>query len=310
MKKVELFIVPYAKENEIKTRLVVDGNEIDSKDNRLTNLVVYQPMRKWLNPYIRKLFVWDGLLAEVIEEFNDKSIHLVFHGCKADYTLFKKSILLQQMKLNRNGGAVDVTFEIVDKWNPKKTVKELVDVLDDLRVEADNWSEDGIIKEIDHIKDEVCNCKVLLKTEYHSSPTEFQNLLLKQHIGVQSDSVLTIIPVDGCASVSGIRDFVKSLIGENNADGKYMVVNTSMQENDALSDAIIPLDGGNDLNVMYIENDGENYIQEIEKMYYLSVLPGSVQKTIEILQRFPDHDTNSFLIDISDRIEYLFHIAL
>ena len=90
MKKVELYIIPYAKDNEMKTRLVVDGNKIDSKDNRLTNLVVYQPMRKWLNPYKKKLFVWDGLLAEIIEEFNDKSIHFVFCGCKADFTIFKK----------------------------------------------------------------------------------------------------------------------------------------------------------------------------------------------------------------------------
>ena len=60
MKKVELYIIPYAKDNEMKTRLVVDGNKIDSKDNRLRNLVVYQPMRKWLNPYKKKLCVWDG----------------------------------------------------------------------------------------------------------------------------------------------------------------------------------------------------------------------------------------------------------
>ena len=138
MKKIELFIIPYAKENAVKTRLVVDGNKIDSKDNRLTNLVVYQPMSRWLTPYKKKLFMWEGLLPEIIEEFNDKSVQFQFHGCKADYLLFRKNILEQQLKLNRNGGAVEVELEHFDLWNGKATVRNLMEILEDMHVEADN----------------------------------------------------------------------------------------------------------------------------------------------------------------------------
>ncbi len=308
MKNVELYIVPYAKENEVKTRLVVDGNKIDSKDNRLTNLVVYQPMRKWLNPYKKKLFVWDGLLAEIIEEFNDKSLHFVFHGCKADFTIFKKSILLQQINLNRNGGAVEVAFEFVDKWNPNKTLKELIDILDDLRVEADNWGEDEIIKEIDHLKGGICSCTVTMKPDYMSSSNELRNVLQNHNIGLSNDSELTIIPVDGSISVSGICHFLSSLIEENDANKKYMVINTSTRDNEVLFDAVVSLNSVSDSNIKYIENDGENYILEIVKIYYLSIFPIAKQKAVKILHMFPDHDTNNFLIDISDRIDNLFCI--
>lgn len=310
MKKIELFIIPYAKENQVKTRLIVDSNRIDSKDNRFTNLVVYQPMRKWLNPYKKKLFVWEGLLAEIIEEFNDKSIHFIFHGCKSDYILFKKSILVQQIKLNRNGGSVDVAFELIDKWNPVKTVKELIDILDDLRIEADNWGEDDIIKEIDLLKGDVYGCKVMLKSEYLSSPAEFQNMLQKHHIDMKNNAALTIIPVDERVSASDIRRFIAALNDKNNADRKYIVVNTSTQENDELFNAVISFDNGSDTCIKYIENDGENYMREIEKLYYRFVLPNSIQKTTEILRMFPDYDTNNFLIDIFDRIEDLFRIKL
>lgn len=310
MKKVELQIVPYTKENEIKTRLVVDGNKITSKDNRLTNLVVYQPMHKWLNPYKKKLFMWDGLLAEMIEEFNDKSIHFVFSGCKADFTIFKKSVLLQQTKLNRNGGGVDVIFEFTDTWNPHDTIKEIVDILDDLRVEADNWGEDEIIKEIDLLKGEICSCDVSVKTDYITSPNEFINLLQMHKVTINEDSKLTIIPADESVSVPGIRQFLTSVAEKNEAAKKYLVINISAKENEALFEAVVALNAHGDSNVRYIENDGNTYISEIVKMYYLATLPITKQKTIEILHMFPDYDTNSFLVDIADRIDDLFRIRL
>lgn len=311
MKKIELFIIPYAKENEVKTRLIVDGNKIDSKDNRLTNLVVYQPMRKWLNPYKKKLFVWEGLLAEVVEEFNDKTIHFVFHGCKADYILFKKSILVQQLKLNRNGGAVDVSFETIDKWNPKITVKELDELLDDLRVEADNWGEDEIIREIDGLKSVIGTCTVKLVFEhFSSSATEFQNMLQKNHIEVRDNAALTVFPTSDSAPSADIRKTITTLIEKNDMDRNFVVVNTTPQDGGELFAGIMSFDTGSEINIKYIENDGENYIKEIEKMYYLFVLPNTIKKASEILLMFPDYNTNNFLIDIADKIEDLFRVKL
>lgn len=309
MKKIELYIVPHTKDNEVKTRLVVDGNKIDSKDNRLTNLVVYQPMRKWLNPYKKKLFVWDGLLSEIIEEFNDKSIHFVFCGCKADFTIFKKSIILQQAKLNRNGGAVDVVFDFADTCNPHNTITEMIDILDDLRVEADNWGEDEIIKEIDSVKDAICSCDITMKADYLASSASFESLLHNHKVSLCEDSDLTVIPIDGSVSVSNIRQFLSSLLAKNETNKKYLVINISTKDNETLFDAVVSLNGTGDSNIKYIENDGENYFLEIVKMYYLVAFPVIKQKTVEILHMFPDHDTNSFLIDISDRIDDLFCIS-
>lgn len=310
MKKIELYIVPHTKDNEVKTRLVVDGNKIDSKDNRLTNLVVYQPMWKWLNPYKKKLFVWDGLLAEIIEEFNDKSIHFLFSGCKADFTIFKKCILLQQAKLNRNGGAVDVAIDFTDTCNPRNTIKEMIDILDDLRVEADNWGEDEIIKEIDSVKDVICSCAITLKADYITSSTSFESQLQNHKVSLREDSDLTVIPVDGSVSVSGIRHFLSSLLEKNETNKKYLVINISTRDNETLFDAVVSLNSTGDSNIKYIENDGGNYFLEIVKMYYLAVFPIAKQKTVEILHMFPDYETNSFLIDISDRIDDLFCISL
>jgi len=309
MKKIELYIVPHTKDNEVKTRLVVDGNKIDSKDNRLTNMVVYQPMRKWLNPYKKKLFVWDGLLSEIIEEFNDKSIHFHFSGCKADFTIFKKCILLQQAKMNRNGGAVDVVFDFTDICNPRNTIKEIIDILDDLRVEADNWGEDEIIKEIDSVKDAICSCDITMKADYLASSASFESLLHNHKVSLREDSELTVIPVDGSVPVSGIRQFLSSLLAKNETNKKYLVINISAKDNETLFDAVVSLNGTGDSNIKYIENDGENYFLEIVKMYYLVAFPVIKQKTVEILHMFPDHDTNSFLIDISDRIDDLFCIS-
>lgn len=310
MKKVELHIVPYAKDGEIKTRLVVDGNKIDSKDNRLTNLVVYQPMRKWLNPYKKKLFVWDGLLAEIIEEFNDKSISFIFCGCKADFTVFKKSILLQQTKLNRNGSAVEVAFEFTDTWNPRNIIKEMIDILEDLRVEADNWGEDEIIKEIDLLKRDIHSCSVTVKTDYIASCNDFLYLLQNHKVTLRDNAELTVIPVDGNVSVSGIRYDLDTWIEQNEANKQLLVINISTRENEVLFDAVVSFNSIGDSNIKYIENDGDNYAAEIIKMYYFAVLPAVKQKIVEIQHMFPDYNTNSFLIDISDRIDDLFCILL
>ena len=310
MKKIELYIVPHTKDNEVKTSLVVDGNKIDSKDNRLTNLVVYQPMRKWLNPYKKKLFVWDGLLAEIIEEFNDKSIHFLFSGCKADFTIFKKCILLQQAKLNRNGGAVHVAFDFIDTCNPRNMIKETIDILDDLRVEADNWGEDEIIEKIDSVKGLISSCDITMKADYITSVTSFESRLQNHKVSVRDDSELTVIPVDGNVPVSGIRHFLSSLLEKNEANKNYLIINISTRDNETLFDAVVSLNDIGDSNIKYIENDGENYVLEIVKMYYLAVFPVAKQKMVEILHMFPDHDTNSFLIDISDRIDDLFCISL
>lgn len=310
MKKVELYIIPYAKENEIKTGLIVDGNRIDSKDNRLTNLVVYQPMRKWLNSYKKKLFVWEGLLAEIIEEFNDKSIHFVFHGCKTDYMLFKKSIVAQQIKMNRNGGDITVDFEIIDKWNPKKTMEELDEILDDLRLEADNWGEDDIIKEIDHLKSDIINCEVMLEINYLSDISNFKNKLELHHIIMKDEAAVTIIPVEESISVAAIEEYISAIIEKNEKDRKCIVVNTSMQTNEELFDVVNSFDNGSDGNIKYIENDGDDYLEEIKKIYYSSLLPCLVQRVSKIVLMYPDCNTNSYLLDISDRINNLLYIVL
>lgn len=309
MKKVELYIVPYAKENEVKTRLVVDGSRINSKANRLTDLVVYQPMPKWLNPYKKKLFVWDGLLAEMIEEFNDNSFHFLFSGCKADFTVFKRCILLQQAKLNRNGGAVDVAFGFTDTCSPRGTIKEMIDILDNLRIEADKWGEDAIMKEINSVRGTICSCGIAMKADCLASSAAFESLLQNHNISLREDSALTVIPVDESASAANIRQFLSSLPEKNEAGRKYLVINLSARESEALFDAVVSRNGTGDPNMKYLETDGENYIPEIIKMYYLAAFPAAKQKAEEILHMFPDHGTNNFLIDISGRIDDLFRVS-
>lgn len=308
MKNIELTIIPYAKENEMKTCLVVDGNNICSKDNRLTNLVVYQPMRKWLTPYKKKLFMWEGLLEEVIEEFNDKSIHFIFYGFMPDFTLFRKSILQQQNKLNRNGGSVDVAFDVVDKWNPEQTVKELIDALNDMRIEADNWGEDDIIKEIDRLKEKISSCTVALNTDYVYDNDSFKNVLQNKNLIINPESDLTIVPFDGNVPVSEICDFLAQSVSKADKSKKIFVINTSMQENDILFDTVISLYSNGCSDISYIESVDEDCIPDVEKQYYFSTLPDSVEKTNEILHMFPDYKTNSYLIDISNRIEDVFCI--
>ena len=309
MKKVELYIVPYAKDNEIKTHLVVDGSRIVSKDNRLTNLVVYQPMRKWLNPYKKKLFVWDGLLAEIIEELNDPSIRFDFFGCHADFTMFRKCILTQQAGLNRNGAVADVDFEFTDRYDFRQTFREMISILDDLRIEADNWGEDEIMEKIDSLKDFISSCRVTLQTRYITSPDAFGSLLRKHGISETSQSNLTVIPVDGLVPVSGFREFLNALGSRNEADQICLVINASTGENEALFEAVVTEYNAGASNLMYLESSGENCIPEIMKLYHLAVFPAAKQKAAEILQLFPDRDSNSYLIDISERLDDLLFAA-
>ncbi|MCD7886809.1 MAG: hypothetical protein LUG44_04225 [Clostridiales bacterium] len=310
MKKIELFIMPYAKKNEVKTQLVVDGARISSKDNRLTNLVVYQPMRRWLNPYKKKLFVWEGLLAEAIEEFNDKSIRFLFHGCKADYLLFQKSILAQQRELNRNGEAVAVSLEMVEKWDPRETARTLVEILDKLRTEADDWGEDEIMREIDGLTGVLGACKVKPVFAQLPPSARFQRALQKHRIGTSEDAALTVIPARAGVSASHIGALIAALREKNDADRSFLVVNTAPQENSELWAGILSLHTDSDTTVKYLEDDGGDYANEIEKIYYLSVLPSSVEKASKIVEMFPDCDSNDFLLDCADEIEALLRFRL
>jgi len=148
-----------------------------------------------------------------------------------------------------------------------------------------------------------------MNADYLASSASFESLLHNHKVSLREDSELTVIPVDGSVPVSGIRQFLSSLLAKNETNKKYLVINISAKDNETLFDAVVSLNGTGDSNIKYIENDGENYFLEIVKMYYLVAFPVIKQKTVEILHMFPDHDTNSFLIDISDRIDDLFCIS-
>lgn len=305
MKKVELQIVPFAGKNAAKTRLVVNGSKIDSKDNRLTNLVVFQPMRKWLNPYRKKLFVWGGLMKEIIEELNDNEIHFVFKGCLADYTLFKRGMIAQQMKLNRNAGAVRVTFEHVDSFSPQKYLKEITHMLEDMRVEADNWGEDEIISKIDGEIQRIKRVSVGVLTDYHSSGSKIVSFLEQEKILPSKDSHLQVIFIDDALSSSDVKGLT-ALLEKTADDQEMLLINTSDKKYAPVLDAIFSPDGQRNAGIKYIQISAQESAKEIEKLYWLSTLPEVLSKAAEILRLFPDCETNSYLIDIQDRLNDMF----
>ena len=284
MKRIELELLPLAKEGESKTRLVVDGSLIASRDNRLTDLVVCQPMRKWLNPYKKKLFVWAGLLPEILEEFNDTAVQFTFCGCKADFTVFQKSILLQQAKLNRNGGAAEVDFAFIEAASPRRTVRETLDILEDLRVEAENGGQEHILSALDALKPLLLTCTVALNTALLPADQAFAQLLQDHGIALCPEetalALLTVIPADGSLPPAELHRVLSALpANPTNAQGA---------------------------DIKFLPGDDEDFLPELIRLYFLTVLPQVSRQLTQLLHSFPNRAENSYLADIADRLDDLF----
>ena len=165
------------------------------------------------------------------------------------------------------------------------------------------------MEKIDSLKDFISSCRVTLQTRYITSPDAFGSLLRKHGISETSQSNLTVIPVDGLVPVSGFREFLNALGSRNEADQICLVINASTGENEALFEAVVTEYNAGASKLMYLESSGENCIPEIMKLYHLAVFPAAKQKAAEILQLFPDRDSNSYLIDISERLDDLLFAA-
>lgn len=117
MRTVELFYNPYIE----SAKLIVDGKEYNQRESRMNEFIVNQPINNWLSPYVSSYHRWDGLLAELIEEFNDDEISLFFYSVPTYFQRVMNELNSQAEYIERRGYYSEFwKCECIERYLPEK----------------------------------------------------------------------------------------------------------------------------------------------------------------------------------------------
>ncbi len=130
MKRIEITVSPFRREGQL-TRLVIDGMNVESNENRLTAFVVRKNFYEWLYPYSRGFQKWQGILPELVRELNDDTFVITFHGRERDFQTLREVMAAQQESLARRGMETSAQVSHVLPESPRGMVKNIRAVLDD-----------------------------------------------------------------------------------------------------------------------------------------------------------------------------------
>lgn len=163
MKTIDLYVFPFGRKDGMKTRLLIDGMEINSPNNKLTQFVVKQPMSRWLKTYRKKLFVWRGFLYELVTDLNDADYVINFFGRKTDFEQFSKEVGLQKEQLAESGRTVSVRLSYIPNADPEQAVKTVTEALLTLMDKAYDEQEYELYDQLADAKNQLIKAPVRLR---------------------------------------------------------------------------------------------------------------------------------------------------
>ena len=112
---VDIAVAPFPVTNDCYTRIIVDGHPdwFSSKENRFYSYVIKKPIRTWISPYRKRIFVWPGFLPAFVKEANEASYFFRFSGLREDFDLFKEEINFQAAHLLEERVRINVNSDVI-----------------------------------------------------------------------------------------------------------------------------------------------------------------------------------------------------
>lgn len=311
MRNIEIYSFPFQKGNEVSTRLVVDRQEFNNPDNRLTQYVVNKPMEKWLKSYKRKLFVWRGFLYELALELNASDYTIAFNGTGDGFKVFAEEILLQRAELERDGRKINVELIFRERSDCRRAVKVMKDAYESLihKEKTDNnYSQSD---KIEMTKNSLSY--VLGFTEvYGTLPGDSAEALEKMPlIKINREHPKLIAAVFGEDCKGDITAQASDLLKDRAFRKAIVLVPSALSMEDTVKAAekIAAESGAGEGSVSVISYSGdpaEALEEGIYSVYMPDVITDAIKKYYETARAFDDYKTDSFIMESSRQIDELF----
>ena len=296
MREIKIYVYPFQRTDGRTTRLIIDGIEIDNPDNRLHQFVVKKPVSKWLCPDRKKLFVWKGFFHELALELNASAYRITYYGTKEGYDEFSDEVERQRKMLEQDGRVVNVETMFKEYFSVRKAVSVLADAFDSVFRKAYGENRFDLSRAASNAKKNLtevpCHlfflgCSDELTAEAEAIP------LLKT--GTKHPRAHFVILGDSWNG-GGLRELLPKL---QNSECAAVFVPEKLREEAA------SVCGGVKL-VSY----GDSLGNAVESFLYSAYLPRevshSIEKYYELAQQFEDYETDAYLIESSENIDWLF----
>lgn len=311
MRTIEIYSYPFQRGEETATRLVVDKQEYDNQNNRLTQYIVKKPMSKWLNGYKRKLFVWRGFLYELALELNASDYTIEFYGTEDEYKVFGGEILRQKAQLEQDGRKISVKLVFHERSDCKRAVSVMTEVYEALihKEYTDNNYEAR--DKIDITKDRLTSVGCLVKT-YGTMPKDFNERLRKQKlIKIKEKNPALIAAVFGKDFSGDIPEQASLLLKDGRFRKALIIIPKSAEivSLEAAEKAIAQKCSADEsaVRILRCADDPIDALTDgIYSKYMPDIITDSIKKFYEIIRVFSDYDTDSYIIESADKIDGLF----
>lgn len=129
MTNIHLIYNPYTN----KVQIYNERNEITAAENKIYMFLNTNGFENCLMPFRKRYTIWEGLLLELLEEFNDEELSITFEGRKADYQRLEASF--QQLKPAVENAGYQNLWQIlfVQNFEAADIAKQLVQAAEELR---------------------------------------------------------------------------------------------------------------------------------------------------------------------------------
>lgn len=129
MTNIRLIYNPYTK----KVQIYNEHNEITAAENKIYTFLNTSGFACCLMPFRKRYTIWEGLLLELLEEFNDEELSITFEGRKADYQRLEDSFLQLKPAVENAGYQNLWQIFFVQNFEAADIAKQLAQDAEDLR---------------------------------------------------------------------------------------------------------------------------------------------------------------------------------
>lgn len=117
----------------LKIQLFYENKEIISSENKVYAFLSSMGLYDCLRPFNRRYIMWKGLLAEMISEFNDDELHIVFEGKENDFEKVEKAFENSQMMVESIGYGNNWHLSFIKNFDIENLMDKFVDVAQEIR---------------------------------------------------------------------------------------------------------------------------------------------------------------------------------
>lgn len=133
---------------DLDVKLFYDNKEILSTDNKVYAFLKTEGFHNSLIPLNRKYIIWQGLLPELVNEFNDDELNIVFEGRIKDFEEVKNAFENAESILENIGYENNYHLSFLKNYEAENLTDRLISIAKNVREMCETRNE---LNEIDRL---------------------------------------------------------------------------------------------------------------------------------------------------------------